>query len=100
MNERKNQDVSVDELPDRIAHRRKIAKRIALDTPEYAADDPSSSRADTPAGRLPCARTRGYWFGAADRMLAAWRVLTQQMLSPRSQQVTPDRPPLDACRHG
>jgi hypothetical protein len=28
-------------LPDRIAHRRKIAERIALDTPEYAADDPT-----------------------------------------------------------
>ena len=30
-----------EELPDRIAHRRKIAERLALDSPEYAADDPS-----------------------------------------------------------
>lgn len=40
----------IDELPDRIAHRRKIAERIALDMPEYAADDPSR-KADTGGGR-------------------------------------------------
>jgi hypothetical protein len=32
---------NVEEMPDRLAHRRKVAERIALDTPEYAADDPS-----------------------------------------------------------
>jgi hypothetical protein len=31
----------IDELPDRLAHLRKIAERIKLDHPEFAADDPS-----------------------------------------------------------
>ena len=43
----KSSATPIDELPDRIAHRRKIAERIALDTPEYAADDPSR-RVDIP----------------------------------------------------
>ena len=30
-----------EDLPDRIAHRRKFAERIVLDHPEFAADDPS-----------------------------------------------------------
>jgi hypothetical protein len=30
-----------EELPDRIAHRRKIAERLALDGREYGADGPS-----------------------------------------------------------
>jgi hypothetical protein len=30
-----------EDLPDRIEHRRKIAERFALDSPEFAADDPS-----------------------------------------------------------
>jgi hypothetical protein len=36
MNERssKNPSAAIDELPDRIAHRRKIAERIALDSPD------------------------------------------------------------------
>jgi hypothetical protein len=34
---------STEELPDRIAHRRKIAQRLTLDGREYAADDPSRS---------------------------------------------------------
>jgi hypothetical protein len=37
----------IDEIPDRIEHRRKIALRLALDHPEYAADDPTRS-ADGP----------------------------------------------------
>jgi hypothetical protein len=32
--------IKIDELPDRIEHRRKIAERIARDTVEYAAGDP------------------------------------------------------------
>ena len=49
MNERANQSgtTPIDELPDRVAHRRKIAKRLALDAPEFAADDLSRS-ADSP----------------------------------------------------
>jgi hypothetical protein len=45
MTERTNQSgtIPIDELPDRVAHRRKIARRIARDTPEYAADHPSRS---------------------------------------------------------
>jgi hypothetical protein len=31
----------IEELPDRIAHRRKIAERLANDSVEYATDDPS-----------------------------------------------------------
>jgi hypothetical protein len=47
MSERTNQGgIPIDELPDRVAHRRKIAKRIACDTLGYAADDPSR-RADS-----------------------------------------------------
>jgi hypothetical protein len=41
---------TIDDLPDRIAHRRKIAERIALDSPEYAADDPSRSEPRTDSG--------------------------------------------------
>jgi hypothetical protein len=40
----------IDDLPDRIAHRRKIAARIALDTPEYAADDETRSAPNTNSG--------------------------------------------------
>jgi hypothetical protein len=45
----KSSATSIDELPDRIAHRRKIAERIALDAPEYAANDPTRNvdRKDT-----------------------------------------------------
>jgi hypothetical protein len=39
----------IEELPDRQAHMRKIALRIKLDHPEYAADDPTRS-ADAPSG--------------------------------------------------
>jgi hypothetical protein len=41
MTERTRRPDKIDELPDRIAHRRKVALRIKLDHPEYAADDPS-----------------------------------------------------------
>ena len=42
MNERPNRNAAnIDELPDRIEHRHKIARRLALDHPEYAVDDPS-----------------------------------------------------------
>jgi hypothetical protein len=52
MTERANQSgtIPIDELPDRIAHRRKIAHRIACDTPEYAADDPSRSADSSDSG--------------------------------------------------
>ena len=39
--------IKIDELPDRLAHLRKIAERIKLDQPEFAADDPSRA-ADLP----------------------------------------------------
>jgi hypothetical protein len=39
----------IDELPDRLAHLRKIAERIKLDHPEFAADDPSRA-AEIPEG--------------------------------------------------
>jgi hypothetical protein len=32
---------SVDALPDRVAHRRKIVERLAVDAQEFAPDDPS-----------------------------------------------------------
>ena len=43
MNEHANRNgtTEIDELSDRIEYHRKIAKRLAVDTPEYAADDPS-----------------------------------------------------------
>jgi hypothetical protein len=51
MSERANQTgIPIDELPDRVAHRRKIANRIALDTPEYAADDPSRTADSSDSG--------------------------------------------------
>lgn len=40
----------IDELPDRIEHRRKVAKRIALDTREHEADDPTRSASYRSAG--------------------------------------------------
>jgi hypothetical protein len=43
----KPRSIKIDELPDRLAHLRKIAERIKLDQPEFAADDPSR------AGDLP-----------------------------------------------
>jgi hypothetical protein len=56
-----------EELPDRIAHRRKIAGRLALDSPEYAADDPprtvdraaSGYRAHGPGASLPSGSGQG-----------------------------------------
>jgi hypothetical protein len=42
-----------EELPDRIAHRRKIAGRLALDSPEYAADDPSRTVDRAASGYAP-----------------------------------------------
>ena len=44
----------IEEMPDRLEHLRKIAKRIKLDHPEYAAEDPSRT-ADYPGGgyRVP-----------------------------------------------
>jgi hypothetical protein len=56
----------IEELPERIAHRRKVAERIALDTPEYAADDPSR-KADT-GGDRGAMRHRGV-FVAQSRQL-------------------------------
>jgi hypothetical protein len=52
MNEHANQNSAtpIEELPDRMAHRRKIADRLARYTPEYAADDPSRSAAPPTAG--------------------------------------------------
>jgi hypothetical protein len=41
---------AIDNLPDRIAHRRKIAERIALDSPEYAAGDPTRNAPATDSG--------------------------------------------------
>ncbi len=37
----KPRSIKIDGLPDRLAHLRKIAARIKLDHPEFAADDPS-----------------------------------------------------------
>lgn len=50
MDERQNRSHNdqIDELPNRVEHRRKIARRLALDTPEYTAEDPSHN-ADYPA---------------------------------------------------
>lgn len=41
MTENPTQSDRIEEIPDRIEHLRKIAKRIKLDHPEYAADDPT-----------------------------------------------------------
>jgi hypothetical protein len=41
--------IKIDGLPDRCAHLRKIAERIKLDQPEFAADDPERS-AEVPEG--------------------------------------------------
>lgn len=41
MTENPKQSDRIEELPDRIEHLRKIAKRLKLDHPEYAADDPT-----------------------------------------------------------
>jgi hypothetical protein len=41
--------IKIEELPDRLAHLRKIAERIKLDQPEFAADDPSRN-AEVPEG--------------------------------------------------
>ena len=41
--------IKIDELPDRLAHLRKIAERIKLDQPEFVADDPSRN-AEVPEG--------------------------------------------------
>jgi hypothetical protein len=49
MDETKTRPVAIDERPDRIAHRRKVAMRIALDQPEFAANDPSRN-AKVPEG--------------------------------------------------
>jgi hypothetical protein len=46
-----------EELPDRVEHRRKIAERLALDSREYASDDPS--RTAESAGIVPRARRSG-----------------------------------------
>lgn len=43
------QHPKVDELPDRREHLRKIALRISMDQPEFAADDPERA-ADVPEG--------------------------------------------------
>jgi hypothetical protein len=42
-----------EEVPDRVAHRRKIAERLAPDNREYAADDPSRIGESQPRSRLP-----------------------------------------------
>lgn len=36
---------TIDELPDRVALRRRIAEKIAYDQREYAADDPERTHA-------------------------------------------------------
>ena len=41
--------IKIDELPDRLAHLRKIAERIKLDQPEFAAGDPTRN-AEVPEG--------------------------------------------------
>ena len=41
MTENPKQPGRIEELPDCIEHLRKIAKRLKLDHPEYAADDPT-----------------------------------------------------------
>ena len=45
----KTRSIKIDELPDRLAHLRKIAERIKLDQPEFAADDPERN-AEVPEG--------------------------------------------------
>lgn len=43
------QHPKIDNLPDRSEHLRKIALRIAMDQPEFAADDPTRN-AEVPEG--------------------------------------------------
>ena len=43
MTENPKQSNRIEELPDRQEHLRKIARRLKLDHPEYAADDPTRS---------------------------------------------------------
>jgi hypothetical protein len=43
------QHPKIEELPDRREHLKKIALRIAMDQPEFAADDPKRA-ADVPEG--------------------------------------------------
>lgn len=43
------QHQKIDNLPDRREHLRKIASRIAMDQPEFAADDPDRN-AEVPEG--------------------------------------------------
>ena len=47
MTDNPNRPGRIEELPDRQEHLRKIAKRLKLDHPEFAADDPTRS-ADYP----------------------------------------------------
>jgi hypothetical protein len=60
-----------EELPDRIAHRRKIAERLALDSPEYAADDPSRT-VDRTAFQIQVPSMKARWTGSK---LALMRLL-------------------------
>jgi hypothetical protein len=57
----------IEELPNRIEHRRKIAERLAMDGREYGADDPSRTvdragsgySAHGPGASLPSSSGRG-----------------------------------------
>jgi hypothetical protein len=58
---------SIDELPSRREHLRKVAERLTRDTPEYAADDPKRTvqgaggghRANSPASGAVARGPRG-----------------------------------------
>jgi len=64
---------TIDELPDRMALRRRIAEKIAFDQREFAADDPERRAPQPVPYRSPVIRHAESYFGhaAGDGMVAS-----------------------------